>query len=151
MCCRKGVAFYRKPIDRVESMKILRLQDKLYCHQRSSMSRQRCLIFSERFLKRIKQRTMAIANESTLPTATPKSTREVSWPREMDRHEYPSEIFGRNVFTMKTLQQTLPKPVYARFVEQIKVRSAELKESYRSIFSQFCRRQMCHLGTRASR
>jgi glutamine synthetase len=75
---------------------------------------------------------MTVGNESiaaTLHAASQKSTREVDWPRNLDRHEYPSEIFGRNVFTLKTLQQTLPKPVYALFLEQIKVRAA-FQKSY---------------------
>ena len=47
--------------------------------------------------------------------------RQVEWPMEGHRHAYPSEIFGRNVLTLKTLQETLPKTVYARFIQQIKV------------------------------
>ena len=47
--------------------------------------------------------------------------RAVEWPTTQNRHSYPSEIFGTNVFTLKTLQQTLPKPVYGRFIQQIKV------------------------------
>jgi glutamine synthetase len=47
--------------------------------------------------------------------------RHIQWPTNGARHQYPAEIFGQNVFTLKTLQQTLPKTVYARFIQQIKV------------------------------
>jgi glutamine synthetase len=50
-----------------------------------------------------------------------RPARSVEWPKTGQRHSYPSEIFGQNVFTLKTLQQTLPKTVYARFIQQIKV------------------------------
>ncbi|KAI8929747.1 glutamine synthetase type III N terminal-domain-containing protein [Entophlyctis helioformis] len=48
--------------------------------------------------------------------------RTVEWPKTGSRPAYVSEIFGQNVFTLKTLQQTLPKPVYVRFLQQIKGR-----------------------------
>ncbi|KAL2916198.1 hypothetical protein HK105_204289 [Polyrhizophydium stewartii] len=50
--------------------------------------------------------------------------RSVDWPTSSSgsRLAYSSEIFGQNVFTLKALQQTLPKPVFTRFVQQIKGR-----------------------------
>nr|KAJ3420758.1 hypothetical protein HK105_005290 [Polyrhizophydium stewartii] len=37
-----------------------------------------------------------------------------------DNHVLVSEIFGQNVFTLKTLESVLPKPVFAHFVNQVK-------------------------------
>ncbi|KNC97555.1 uncharacterized protein SPPG_07029 [Spizellomyces punctatus DAOM BR117] len=48
--------------------------------------------------------------------------RSVDWPQTGNRPAYVSEIYGTNVFSLKNLQQTLPKPVYARFIQQIKGR-----------------------------
>ncbi|TPX58403.1 glutamine synthetase [Spizellomyces sp. 'palustris'] len=48
--------------------------------------------------------------------------RNVDWPQNGNRPAYVSEIYGTNVFSLKNLQQTLPKPVYARFIQQIKGR-----------------------------
>lgn len=50
-----------------------------------------------------------------------RGARSVDWPKLGHRSAYPSEVFGTNVFTLKKLEQTLPKPVYARFIQQIKV------------------------------
>ncbi len=48
--------------------------------------------------------------------------RSCEWPKASDgKNAYISDIFGTNVFTLKKLQQTLPKTVYARFIQQIKV------------------------------
>ncbi|KAJ3152001.1 hypothetical protein HDU89_001648 [Geranomyces variabilis] len=50
--------------------------------------------------------------------------RTVEWPQKGNRPAYISEIYGQNVFDLKGLQQTLPKPVYARFIQQIKGRQS---------------------------
>jgi glutamine synthetase len=47
--------------------------------------------------------------------------RHVEWPTTGHRNAYPSELFGSNVFGLKQLQEALPKPVYAKFLDQIKV------------------------------
>lgn len=51
-----------------------------------------------------------------------RPTRSVQWPQVNGRPAYISEIYGENVFTMKKLQMNLPKPVYHKFVQQIKGR-----------------------------
>lgn len=51
-----------------------------------------------------------------------KPGRSIEYPKlPSGRPKYTAEIFGENVFTLKTLQNTLPKPVYAKFIQQIKV------------------------------
>ena len=55
-------------------------------------------------------------------TSVSRAGRSVDWPKTGNRLATGSEIFGQNVFTLKTLQSALPKPVYARFIQQIKVR-----------------------------
>jgi glutamine synthetase len=51
-----------------------------------------------------------------------RPARTCEWPKTTDgKNAYISDIYGTNVFTLKKLQQTLPKTVYARFVQQIKV------------------------------
>ncbi|KAI9091736.1 glutamine synthetase type III N terminal-domain-containing protein [Phlyctochytrium arcticum] len=50
--------------------------------------------------------------------------RNVEWPQTGNRPAYTSEIFGTNVFSLKNLQTTLPKPVYGRFIQQIKGRQS---------------------------
>ena len=50
------------------------------------------------------------------------SARKADWPKTSNgSNQYISEIYGSNVFTLKKLQETLPKPVYNRFIEQQKV------------------------------
>ncbi|KAJ3011939.1 hypothetical protein HKX48_006560 [Thoreauomyces humboldtii] len=51
-----------------------------------------------------------------------RTGRTVDWPQKGNRPAYISEIYGQNVFDLKGLQSTLPKPVYARFIQQIKGR-----------------------------
>ncbi|KAJ3299542.1 hypothetical protein HK104_008518 [Borealophlyctis nickersoniae] len=48
--------------------------------------------------------------------------RSVDWPVNGNRLQYCSEVFAANVFGLKQLQQALPKPVFARFIQQIKGR-----------------------------
>ncbi|KAJ3056605.1 hypothetical protein HK097_005768 [Rhizophlyctis rosea] len=57
-------------------------------------------------------------------TSVSRAGRSVEWPKTGNRLATGSEIFGQNVFTLKTLQSALPKPVYARFVQQIKGRQS---------------------------
>jgi hypothetical protein len=59
--------------------------------------------------------------QSVIDSVT-RPARSCEWPKASDgKNAYISEIFGNNVFTLKKLQQTLPKTVYARFIQQIKV------------------------------
>jgi glutamine synthetase len=53
-----------------------------------------------------------------------RPTRHVEWPKRGGRPAYLSEVFGESVFSLKTLQTTLPKPVYARFIQQISGRQS---------------------------
>lgn len=46
--------------------------------------------------------------------------RSVQWPQKDGKPKYISEIYGSNVFGLKRMQDSLPKTVYARFVQQIK-------------------------------
>ncbi|KAI9193189.1 uncharacterized protein BJ171DRAFT_604620 [Polychytrium aggregatum] len=62
------------------------------------------------------------ARISALREGLDRPSRVVDWPTVDHRHAYISEIYGQNVFTLKELQKHLPKPVYARFVQQIKGR-----------------------------
>ena len=56
--------------------------------------------------------------------------RNVEWPKNSKGDNlYISEIYGSNVFTLKKLQNSIPKPVYARFVQQIKVNQVDLGTS----------------------
>ncbi|KAJ3036436.1 hypothetical protein HDV00_002718 [Rhizophlyctis rosea] len=57
-------------------------------------------------------------------TSVSRAGRSVEWPKTGNRLATGSEIYGQNVFTLKTLQSTLPKPVYARFIQQIKGRQS---------------------------
>lgn len=50
-----------------------------------------------------------------------RENRSVIWPTVDNHPAYVSEIFGSHVFNLKTLQKSIPKPVYARFIQQIKV------------------------------
>lgn len=53
---------------------------------------------------------------------TSRQARNVAWPLKQDgRHQYISEIYNSQVFTFRKLQEALPKTVYARFIQQIKV------------------------------
>ena len=62
------------------------------------------------------------ARQRVIAEALTRPTRNVEFPKHASgRPKYPSEIFGENVFTLRTLQFTLPKPVYAKFIQQIKV------------------------------
>ncbi|KAJ3090710.1 hypothetical protein HK102_002895 [Quaeritorhiza haematococci] len=53
-----------------------------------------------------------------------RKSRQVEWPKHGDRPAYVSEIYGENVFSLQTLQKTLPKPVYARFIQQVQGRQS---------------------------
>ena len=55
-----------------------------------------------------------------LQDAVNRGTRNVEWPKVDNRLAYISEVYGESVFSLNTLQKTLPKPVYARFIQQIK-------------------------------
>lgn len=50
-------------------------------------------------------------------------SRTFDYPKHSNgRPKYPSEIFGENVFNLNKLASTLPKPVYAKFLHQVKGR-----------------------------
>ncbi|KAJ3189671.1 hypothetical protein HK101_008772 [Irineochytrium annulatum] len=50
--------------------------------------------------------------------------RVLDWPQVRDRHAFPSEIFGTDVFGLQALSVSLPKPIYTRFLQQIQGRSS---------------------------
>ncbi|RKO87926.1 hypothetical protein BDK51DRAFT_39028 [Blyttiomyces helicus] len=62
------------------------------------------------------------ARIAALQDTTARPGRTVEWPQENGKPVYVSKTFGVNVFSLKTLSETLPKSVYARFIQQIKVR-----------------------------
>ena len=71
-----------------------------------------------------------------------RSSRQVQWPQADGKPKYISEIYGCNVFGLKTLQQTLPKTVYSRFIQQIKVScffhsNLSFNHSFNQIFQSF--------------
>ena len=47
-----------------------------------------------------------------------RPARKIDWPQNGNRNAYLSEIFGSNVFNLSKLQAELPKPVFAKFLEQ---------------------------------
>ncbi|KAJ3324352.1 hypothetical protein HDU76_013440 [Blyttiomyces sp. JEL0837] len=53
-----------------------------------------------------------------------RANRSIDWPTigSEGRNKYPSEIFGQDVFGLQALGETLPKPVYQRFVSQMQGR-----------------------------
>jgi len=52
-----------------------------------------------------------------------RPARKADWPKTPNgSNQYISDIYGSNVFTLKKLQATLPKPVYNRFIQQQKGR-----------------------------
>ena len=61
------------------------------------------------------------ARVSAVLDSVTRPARSVNWPTVSGKPLYPSDLFNQNVFTFATLSQTLPKAVYARFIEQIKV------------------------------
>jgi glutamine synthetase len=67
-----------------------------------------------------------------------RGARSVDWPKLGHRSAYPSEVFGTNVFTLKKLEQTLPKPVYARFIQQIKVDCFAVLYALRYMWNAHC-------------
>jgi glutamine synthetase len=49
--------------------------------------------------------------------------RTVDWPQKPSGgNAYSADIYGSQVFTLSKLQETLPKPVYNRFIQQLKGR-----------------------------
>ncbi|KAI9327440.1 glutamine synthetase type III N terminal-domain-containing protein [Obelidium mucronatum] len=51
-----------------------------------------------------------------------RANRNIDWPTNGDRHLYPSEVFGLDVFDRKALANALPKPVFQRFTKQVQGR-----------------------------
>jgi glutamine synthetase len=65
---------------------------------------------------------MQAARISALLTAVDRPGRHIEFPKDAQGKHIPvSEFYGANVFTLKTMQTYLPKPVYAKFVQQVKV------------------------------
>lgn len=50
-----------------------------------------------------------------------RNQRSINYPSdpESKKPRYVSEIFAENVFTLKTMQKHLPKPIFAKFVGQL--------------------------------
>jgi glutamine synthetase len=53
-----------------------------------------------------------------------RPSRTCDWPKssKTGNNAYISEIFGSQVFGLSKLQEALPKTVYARFIQQLKVK-----------------------------
>jgi hypothetical protein len=49
------------------------------------------------------------------------SGRQIDWPTLNGRPAFTSELYGEQVLSLQVLQKSLPKPVYARFIEQVQV------------------------------
>ncbi|KAJ1664101.1 hypothetical protein IW140_004315 [Coemansia sp. RSA 1813] len=57
--------------------------------------------------------------KNALVSASTGEKREIQYPHKADgKPRYPSEIFGENVFTLKTMAKALPKPIFASFLKQ---------------------------------
>ncbi|KAJ2861467.1 hypothetical protein GGH94_004879 [Coemansia aciculifera] len=57
--------------------------------------------------------------KSALVAAATGQKREIQYPLKADgKPRYPSEIYGENVFTLKTMAKALPKPIFASFLKQ---------------------------------
>jgi glutamine synthetase len=52
------------------------------------------------------------------------SARQINWPTVNGRLQSISELFNEDVFTLATLSKTMPKPIYGRFIQQIKGRQS---------------------------
>ncbi|KAI9005246.1 glutamine synthetase type III N terminal-domain-containing protein [Gaertneriomyces semiglobifer] len=64
------------------------------------------------------------ARITAVQSSVSREGRIVDWPQTGSRPAYVSEIYGTSVFGLKQLQASLPKPVYARFIQQIKGRQS---------------------------
>ncbi|KAJ3184897.1 hypothetical protein HDU85_001587 [Gaertneriomyces sp. JEL0708] len=64
------------------------------------------------------------ARITAVQSSVSREGRVVAWPQTGSRPAYVSEIYGTSVFGLKQLQASLPKPVYARFIQQIKGRQS---------------------------
>ncbi|KAJ2763426.1 hypothetical protein IWQ56_004843, partial [Coemansia nantahalensis] len=57
--------------------------------------------------------------KNALVAATTREKRNIVFPRREDgRPKYSSEVYGENVFTLKTMAKMLPKPIFANFLKQ---------------------------------
>lgn len=61
------------------------------------------------------------ARIQTVLDSVTRPSRTCPWPQTNGANSYISEIYGSNVFTLNKLQKTLPKTVYARFIQQQQV------------------------------
>ncbi|KAI9229835.1 MAG: glutamine synthetase type III N terminal-domain-containing protein [Piptocephalis tieghemiana] len=66
---------------------------------------------------------MSESRKQNLLASVTREGRSIDFPTNKDgRQAYPSEIFGENVFSHKTMSRTLPKSTYASFLRQIRGR-----------------------------
>ncbi|KAJ1732161.1 hypothetical protein LPJ61_002179 [Coemansia biformis] len=57
--------------------------------------------------------------KNALVAAATRPKRDIEFPRKEDgRPKYSSEVYGENVFTLKTMAKALPKPIFASFLRQ---------------------------------
>ncbi|OAJ43340.1 hypothetical protein BDEG_26707 [Batrachochytrium dendrobatidis JEL423] len=63
------------------------------------------------------------ARVNAVLNSTSQPGRVVEWPSTGNRHSYCSEIYNTNVFTLKAMQESLPKPIYQKYLQQIKGRT----------------------------
>ncbi|KAJ2450294.1 hypothetical protein EV183_004388 [Coemansia sp. RSA 2336] len=57
--------------------------------------------------------------KNALVKAATGEKREIEYPYKADgKPKYPSEIYGENVFTLKTMAKALPKPIFSSFLKQ---------------------------------
>ncbi|KAJ3097435.1 hypothetical protein HDU97_004883 [Phlyctochytrium planicorne] len=59
------------------------------------------------------------ARISAIQENVDRSNRTIEWAKEGHRNAFPSEVFGVDVFGLKQLSVSLPKPIYNRFLSQI--------------------------------
>ncbi|TPX38968.1 glutamine synthetase [Synchytrium endobioticum] len=67
-----------------------------------------------------------------------KAPRQVDWPATGNRHSFPSEIFGSNVFPLETLQGTIPRAVFDRFIGQLSGHQPIDKATANAVAEQVC-------------
>lgn len=65
---------------------------------------------------------MQAARVNALLASVDRQGRSIEFPKDAQgKRLQMSEIYGENVFTLKTMQAYLPKPVYTKFIQQVKV------------------------------
>ncbi len=67
---------------------------------------------------------MQQARIASLINQTERPRREVSFPKDHNGQPLPlSDFYGCNVFSLKVMQSMLPKPVFNKFLSQMKVKT----------------------------